>query len=421
MEMGTFSLTSTLDDASGSPSQTDKNFIDLASGTVAKPSTQAAEEEAPAQAEAAEQKLKFEQQGFVSFELTWGSKGKDIVSFEKGNIKTAGHTSEQITLTWKSEPQTVLIITKPNSDTVPDLCEDIVSWLYMRKKKIYVQPSVRGELLGISSSFKFVKTWQDEREIPDLHKKVDLVITLGGDGTVLWAASLFQGPVPPVVSFNLGSLGFMTPFSRDGYKKQLESILKGPIRITLRRRLQCQIVRDLAAENENATAKKIFVLNEVTIDRGQSPYLTNLKCYCDDKYVTSVQGDGLILSTTSGSTAYSLAAGGSMVHPQVPGIVLTPICPHSLSFRPLILPDHVVIGVKVPNPRTPSRHSSASVSFDGKGRQELTAGNKLKCSMAPWPVPTICLNDSTRDFLCSILEGLHWNQRKTQSSDGPTQ
>ncbi|XP_048139286.1 NAD(H) kinase 1-like isoform X1 [Rhodamnia argentea] len=347
----------------------------------------------------------------VLFELTWSSKGNDIVSCEMGNIKTVGRTSEQITLTWKSEPQTVLIITKPNSTHVRDLCEDIVSWLYMHKKKIYVEPRVQEELLNISSYFEFVKIWQD-----DLQEKVDLLITLGGDGTVLWAASMFQGPVPPLVSFSLGSLGFMTPFRRDGYKKQLESIIKRPIRITLRHRLQCQIVGD-SAEEENATAKAIFVLNEVTIDRGQSPYLTNLKCYCDGEYVTSVQGDGLILSTTSGSTAYSVAAGGSMVHPQVPGILLTPICPHSLSFRPLMLPEHVTIGVEVPA----SSRSSAWVSFDGKGRKELKTGDKLICSMAPWPVPTVCLNGSTRDFLCSILEGLNWNQRKTQSSDGPPQ
>ncbi|MBA0684147.1 hypothetical protein Goari_025748 [Gossypium aridum] len=298
--------------------------------------------------------------------------------------------------------------------------------------------------------------------------KVDLVITLGGDGTVLWAASMFKGPVPPIVPFSLDS---------EHFKDCLDSVLRGPISITLRHRLLCRVVRD-AAKNEYETEEPFLVLNEVTIDRGISSYLTNLECYCDNSFVTCVQGDGLILSTTSGSTAYSLAAGGSMVHPQgcpcdlnprsgfwgehplalrpragfledieagskiekmfememtrkipyavlnsgstwlshkVPGILFTPICPHSLSFRPLILPEHVTVRIMVPfNSRSP-----AWASFDGKDRKLLAAGDALLCSMAPWPVPTACQVDSTNDFLRSIHDGLHWNLRKTQSFDGP--
>ncbi|KAI4386247.1 hypothetical protein MLD38_004193 [Melastoma candidum] len=358
----------------------------------------------------------------ASFKLSWRCKGEksnqykhDIVSFEKGNISTAGRTSKQISLKWESPPQTVLILTKPNSASVRVICLEMVRWLKEQKNvNVYVEPRVKSELLNASSFFGFVKTWQDESEISPLHTKVDLVVTLGGDGTVLWAASMFKGSVPPIVPFSLGSLGFMTPFYSERYKECLDAILKGPISITLRHRLQCHVIRD-SARNEYETEGPILVLNEVTIDRGISSYLTNLECYCDNSFVTSVQGDGLILSTTSGSTAYSLAAGGSMVHPQVPGILFTPICPHSLSFRPLILPEHVTLRVQVPfNSRSP-----AWASFDGKDRKQLAAGDALVCSMAPWPVPTACLGDSTADFLRSIQDDLHWNLRKTQSFDGP--
>ncbi|KAI9074869.1 hypothetical protein K1719_043177 [Acacia pycnantha] len=126
---------------------------------------------------------------------------------------------------------------------------------------------------------------------------------------------MLKGPIPPIVSFSLGSLGFMTPFYSEHYREYLETILKGPIGITLRNRLICQVVRN-AAKNEHEIEEQMLVLNEVIIDRGISSFLTNLNCYCDDSFVTCVQGDGLI-STTSGSTAYSLAAGRSMVHPQV--------------------------------------------------------------------------------------------------------
>ncbi|PSR86814.1 NAD(H) kinase [Actinidia chinensis var. chinensis] len=358
----------------------------------------------------------------ASFKLSWCCKGKnsdqqkhDIVSFEKGDITTAERSSKEISLKWQTRPQTVLILTKPNSASVRVLCAEMVRWLKEKKKlNIVVEPRVRIELLTDASYYSFVQTWQDDEEILLLHMKIDLVITLGGDGTVLWAASMFKGPVPPIVPFSLGSLGFMTPFHSEHYREYLDSILRGPISITLRHRLLCHVIRE-EAKNEYEAEESIIVLNEVTIDRGISSFLTNLECYCDNSFVTCVQGDGLILSTTSGSTAYSLAAGGSMVHPQVPGILFTPICPHSLSFRPLILPEHVTLRVQVPF----NSRSHAWASFDGKDRKRLAPGDALVCSMAPWPVPTACQVNSTSDFLRSIHDGLHWNLRKIQSFDGP--
>lgn len=108
----------------------------------------------------------------------------------------------------------------------------------------------------------------------------------------------------------------------DSYKECLNKIFDGPINITLRNRLQCHVIRETAKNEILDTEDPILVLNEVTLDRGISSYLTNLECYCDSSFVTTVQGDGLIVSTTSGSTAYSLAAGGSMVHPQVWFLIL---------------------------------------------------------------------------------------------------
>ncbi|CAL9111283.1 NAD kinase [Musa troglodytarum] len=358
----------------------------------------------------------------ASFRLSWGCNGEksgqqkhEVVSFERGDITTAERSSKQILLKWETHPQTVFILTKPNSNSVRILCAEMVRWLKNHKKiDVFVEPRVRTELLKEASCFEFVQTWENDEEIKHLHSKVDLVVTLGGDGTVLWAASLFKGPVPPLVPFSLGSLGFMTPFQSENYRDCLDMILKGPFSITLRHRLQCHVIRE-AAKDELDTEEPILVLNEVTIDRGMSSYLTFLECYCDSSFVTCVQGDGLILSTTSGSTAYSLAAGGSMVHPQVPGILFTPICPHSLSFRPLIFPEYVTLRVQVPF----NSRGHAWASFDGKGRKQLAPGDALICSMATWPVPTACLVDSTNDFLRSIHEGLHWNLRKSQSFDGP--
>ncbi|MFS7906821.1 putative phosphotransferase with an alcohol group as acceptor [Helianthus anomalus] len=155
----------------------------------------------------------------ASFKLHWSCNGekndqhkRDVVSFEKGNITTAERSSKQICLKWESPPQTVLILTKPNSISVKVVCAEIVRWLREKKLNIYVEPRVRTELLTESSYYSFVQTWKDGEGVLHLHEKVDFIVTLGGDGTVLWAASLFKGPVPPIVPFSMGSLGFMTPF-----------------------------------------------------------------------------------------------------------------------------------------------------------------------------------------------------------------
>lgn len=151
-------------------------------------------------------------------------------------------------------------------------------------------------------------------------------------------------------------------------------------------------------------------LNEVLIDRGPSPFLTRLECYCDGVYTTTVQADGVIIGTTTGSTAYSLAAGGSMVHPLVPCILFTPVCPHSLSFRPLIFPDSAGLRIKVPS----GTRSSAWLTCDGRSRVELAANDSVAIRMSDYCVPVVCRNDETSDWFHSVTEILHWNERKQQ-------
>ncbi|KAG2619576.1 hypothetical protein PVAP13_3NG113000 [Panicum virgatum] len=190
------------------------------------------------------------------FRLLWGCDGDkndqhrhDFVSFEKGDIKTAERSNKQILLKWESPPQTVLLVTKPNSNSVLALCAEMVRWLKEHNNMdVIVEPRVSKELRTEDSYFNFIQTWNNDQEVKALHTKVDLIVTLGGDGTVLWAGSLFKGPVPPVVAFSLGSLGFMTPFSSEQYRECLANVLKRPFSITLRSRLQCHVVRDAAKD-----------------------------------------------------------------------------------------------------------------------------------------------------------------------------
>lgn len=249
--------------------------------------------------------------------------------------------------------------------------------------------------------------------------RIDMVLTLGGDGTVLWACQLFgRGPVPPVVPMAMGSLGFMTPFhlSRmDAVLRRVTSVAHG-FPLMLRHRLRCRILRakestpDLEALASSPCDEEALVLNEVVIDRGMTASLANLQCFVDQNFVTAIQGDGLIVSTPTGSTAYNLAAGGSMVHPAVPCILFTPICAHTLSSRPLVFPEHVTLRVKVPA----DNRAEAYCSFDGRGRQMLRPGDSVLIHVSQWPVPMVCNLDSSHDWFLSVREGLNWNRRVPQ-------
>ncbi|KAG8714611.1 hypothetical protein FRC08_011686 [Ceratobasidium sp. 394] len=181
------------------------------------------------------------------------------------------------------------------------------------------------------------------------------------------------------------------------------------------------------------------VLNDLVIDRGPSPYVSMLELFgefCvafvyflsnghlgDEHHMTTVQGDGLTVSTPTGSTAYSLSAGGSLVHPEIPAILITPICPHTLSFRPMLLPDSMELRVCVPY----NSRSTAWASFDGRGRVELKPGDHIKVTASKFPFPTVCNDKQSTDWFHSISRTFKWNERERQKSfvmveeDAPSQ
>ncbi|XP_035207643.1 NAD kinase-like isoform X3 [Stegodyphus dumicola] len=318
-------------------------------------------------------------------------------------------------LTWNKPPLTVLVIKKIHDLSVIQPFISLVKWLIFEKHMlVFVEASVLDEdYLQLSPSYSSVKdklcTFKEGKDV--LTDKIDFIICLGGDGTLLYASSLFQESVPPVMAFHLGSLGFLTPFEFDNFEEQVTNVLEGHAALTLRSRLRCIIVRHSeTGEKINKPHASFLVLNEVVVDRGPSPYLSNIDLYLDGKHVTTVQGDGLIVSTPTGSTAYAVAAGASMIHPSVPAIMITPICPHSLSFRPIVVPAGVELKIMV----SPDSRNLAWVSFDGRNRQELRHGDSLRVTMSIYPIPSICAQDQISDWFDSLAECLHWNVRKKQ-------
>ncbi|KAG1844169.1 ATP-NAD kinase-like domain-containing protein [Suillus subalutaceus] len=280
----------------------------------------------------------------------------------------------------------------------------------------------------------------------------DFVITLGGDGTVLFTSWLFQRIVPPVLPFALGSLGFLTNFDFADYQAVVDSAIDSGIRVNLRMRFTCTVYRAVFDKQKGRKAdvnkggwealeggwsggfttseggkcsrdKEIMcfttrpvetfeVLNDLVVDRGPSPYVSLLELFGDEHHMTTVQADGLCVATPTGSTAYSLSAGGSLVHPEIPAILISPICPHTLSFRPMLLPDSMELRICVPY----NSRSTAWVSFDGRGRVELQQGDHIKITASKYPFPTVCVDKQSTDWFHAISRTLKWNERERQKS-----
>ena len=188
------------------------------------------------------------------------------------------------------------------------------------------------------------------------------------------------------------------------------------MRVNLRMRFTCTVYRAPHrlphSKDQYSLApvegESFEVLNELVIDRGPSPYVSNLELYGDNELLTVVQADGCIISTPTGSTAYSLSAGGPLTHPSIPGILLTPICPHTLSFRPMVLSDTLLLKVCVPR----SSRSTAYASFDGKGRVELKRGDYVQVEAGKYPFPTVVGEGGTGgEWFESVRRALRWNNR----------
>ncbi|SGZ50097.1 CIC11C00000003746 [Sungouiella intermedia] len=306
----------------------------------------------------------------------------------------------------------IMIVTKARDNSLIYLTREIVEWILNRPDDItiYVDYNLRKlKRFDVPTIFEnhekaqhLLKFWKKDHAAQH-PEDFDLVVTLGGDGTVLYVLNLFQRVVPPVMSFALGSLGFLTNFRFEQFRKRMTSVLDTGVKAYMRMRFTCRV-----HDSHGKLICEQQVLNELVVDRGPSPYVTNLELYGDGSLLTVAQADGLIIATPTGSTAYSLSAGGSLVHPGVSAISVTPICPHTLSFRPILLPDGMFLKVKVPS----VSRATAWASFDGKVRTELRKGYYVTVQASPFPFPTV--RSSKTEYFDSVSRNLNWNAREQQ-------
>uniref|UniRef100_A0A7S1YFA0 NAD(+) kinase n=1 Tax=Grammatophora oceanica TaxID=210454 RepID=A0A7S1YFA0_9STRA len=393
-----------------------------------------------------------------------------------------GPATGQVCYVWNEElnerqlPPSVLFLVKRGGDDEKELVSVVanaVKELTKDKIKVLLAPDLAAKLkfkFGIDDSCSIelfepgpypgfggnhveltdsVMGSKAQKSIQINQPQPDLICTVGGDGLLLHASMLFPGPVPPILCVAGGSLGFLTPFSRDemtdairvslgtvqnkeeGDKwrqdrhfpdqqhddiRPLQSMMQeslrspslgfgGRIHVSLRMRLDCRVIN-----REGVVRARFNVLNDVVIDRGSSPYLAALECYCDNEHFTTIQADGLIVSTPTGSTAYSMSVGASIVHPAVNCVLMSAICPHVLSYRPTIFPDHVVLRCYVPD----DARAEASVAFDGRYRRTLRRGDSVQVQMSRHPVPTINHSGHSGDWLSSLKRSFNFNTRARQ-------
>ena len=317
---------------------------------------------------------------------------------------------------WERQPRSVLFVKKIGDAEVSARSREMAEWLLRRGLDVYVEPEAAAT--GVFPAA--CKVWRPQDDSTD----IDFGIVVGGDGTLLHFANLLgeneyyrssgggrnTRPLPPCVSFGMGSLGFMTNFQVERYESVLTRVVGAcgegaEVFTTLRTRLHC------AVKTREGRLKPVYsCLNECVIDKGLHPGLGKLELLVDGQPVTTVQGDGLIISTPSGSTGYNLAVGGAMVAPSVPCMLLTPIAPSTLSFRPVIIPESSKIEVSIP----PSARTDGRVIFDGHRMEELKHGESVVVETSIFPLPVINAQKHDQDWFNSIRSKLQWNVRVEQ-------
>ena len=230
---------------------------------------------------------------------------------------------------------------------------------------------------------------------------VDVVLVLGGDGTLLSMADCIgeAGSAIPILGVNFGSLGFLTEITLPELYPSLEAALDGRAHIENRMMLRSTTIRD------GKTFAQLIALNDAVITKTARSRLIDLSVSVGDEFVTRVKADGLIIATPTGSTAYNLSAGGPIVHPSVDALVLTPIAPHTLTNRPIVIPANSAVRVQ-PNMQD---RDEVFVTFDGQAGFELQAGDEVTVRRAETPLRLI--RPSTRSYFEVLRTKLKWGER----------
>ena len=285
--------------------------------------------------------------------------------------------------------RTVGIISRPRRDDIARVVPPLIAWLRAHDAKVVCDSETTGCIGALAGGTL------PREELPAC---ADLLIVLGGDGTLLSAARLAAARKVPILAVNLGGLGFLSTVSQDEIYAMLDEIFSSKHRVSERVMLEAEIVRG------GAVIRRQIALNDAVLNKAALARIMDLELRVDGEYVTTYKADGLILSTPTGSTAYSLAAGGPIVYPIVAAFVVTPICPHTLTNRPLVIPDSAKIEIDFK-----AENDSVFLTLDGQIGVELFQGDRIRVQKAAEQL--FLVRPARRQYYEILRSKLKWGER----------
>jgi NAD+ kinase len=283
-------------------------------------------------------------------------------------------------------PRTVGLVVRRESAGAVELARTLSERLRARGVAVLVEPEIDGRL-GTEVAGKAAMV-----------RRADLIVSLGGDGTLLGVARLTATAALPVLGVNLGALGFLTEVTTEEALPAIERVFAGEFRLDHRTTLAVRVLR---GGEEVASSQ---VLNDAVINKSALARILDLTASVDGEYLCVYKADGLIVATPTGSTAYSLSAGGPVVEPSVGVILLAPICPHMLTQRPLVLSDSAVVRVELQ-----ARDREVLLTLDGQEGVPLVTGDVIEVRKSPHGVALV--RTGARSALTVLREKLHWGER----------
>ena len=287
-----------------------------------------------------------------------------------------------------SSKKTAAIISRPARPIVSEILPDLFEWLIAHSYRIILDH----ETATYAAGHEVVPRSQMAS------RALDLAIVLGGDGTLLSAARVTAAIDVPLLGVNLGTLGFLTDVPVHSLYSMLDAIADGKASTEERALMQCQLLRG------NEVRGNYLVFNDAVVNKTALARLNDYELFVDGVFVSSYRSDGMIVATPTGSTAYSLSAGGPIVTPTVKAFVVTPVSPHSLTHRPLVVPDSVEIEILLR-----SAEEVAYLSLDGQPGLDLQDGDRVRCRRSEHHVT---LFRTGSDFFHALRTKLKWGERQ---------
>jgi NAD+ kinase len=285
------------------------------------------------------------------------------------------------------------IIAKQNKPEALSLTGHLVEWLRSKKIEVYIEEGI-GKSLSPDLSGLHPKSVKGE-DIPSL---VEMIIVLGGDGTLLSVARLIGKHKVPILGVNLGGLGFLTEITLEELYRVLEKVIGGDFITNERVALHASVIR------RGKKLADFAVLNDAVINKGALARIIDIETTIDGEYLTTFKSDGLIISTPTGSTAYNLSAGGPIVYPSLHCIIITPICPHTLTNRPIVIPDDVEVRAILK-----SRQQEVILTLDGQQGFVLEYEDVVEVRKSEGKI--LLIKSPYRHYFEVLREKLKWGER----------